>query len=150
MDLNEPLHRKGRHAYVQQVQLKSQQASALNAGSLLDFSYGVLEELRGDEKLAGEYYEKSYAADPTAMPLVRIIADKRLDEGDRAKHVSAAKNKIARGARFVGQNAVQIHGGIGISNELAVGHYFKRSTMIEGQFGSVDYHLGRYERISMG
>ncbi|QTN30990.1 tetratricopeptide repeat protein [Akkermansiaceae bacterium] len=58
--------------------------SALNAGSLLDFSYGVLEELRGKEDLAGEYYEKAYAADPTAMHLVRMIAEKRLAEGDRA------------------------------------------------------------------
>jgi len=42
---------------------------------------------------------------------------------------------------------VQIHGGIGISNELAIGHYFKRATMIEGQLGSVDYHLQRYESL---
>ncbi len=74
-----------------------------------------------------------------------LMATLRLDEPDRAKHVSAAKNKIARGVRFVGQNAVQIHGGIGISNELAIGHYFKRATMIEGQFGDADYHLRRYE-----
>lgn len=57
--------------------------TALNAGSLLDFSYGVLEELRGDEKLAGEYYEKAHAADPTALPLVRMIANKRINEDDR-------------------------------------------------------------------
>ncbi len=76
-----------------------------------------------------------------------LMATLRLDEPDRARHVSAAKNKIARSARFVGQNAVQIHGGIGISNELAIGHYFKRATMIEGQFGDADYHLRRYESL---
>src|SRR3546814_4633744 len=54
--------------------------------------------------------------------------------------VSAAKNKVARGARFVGQNAIQTHGGIGITQELAIGHYFKRATMIESQFGSADHH----------
>src|SRR3546814_1227642 len=53
--------------------------------------------------------------------------------------VSAAKNKVARGARFVGQNAIQTHGGIGITQELAIGHYFKRATMIESQFGSADH-----------
>ena len=58
--------------------------SALNAGSLLDFSYGVLEELRGEDEIASEYYEKAYAADPTAMPLVRMIANKRFEAGDRA------------------------------------------------------------------
>lgn len=76
-----------------------------------------------------------------------LMATLRLDEPDRAKHVSSAKNKIARGARFVGQNAVQIHGGIGISNELAIGHYFKRATMIESQFGDADFHLARYESL---
>ena len=76
-----------------------------------------------------------------------LMATLRLRDVDRAKHVSAAKNKIARGARFVGQSAVQIHGGIGISNELAIGHYFKRATMIESQFGDADYHLARYESL---
>ena len=76
-----------------------------------------------------------------------LMATLRLDEPDRAKHVSSAKNKTSRGARFVGQNAVQIHGGIGISNELAIGHYFKRASMIESQFGDADYHLRRYESL---
>lgn len=81
---------------------------------------------------------------------ITLMATLKLDTAERASAVSAAKSKVGKACKFVGQNAVQIHGGIGISNELAVGHYFKRSTMIEGQFGSVDYHLGRYEKISMG
>ena len=76
-----------------------------------------------------------------------LMATLRLEEADRSKHVSSAKNKIARGARFVGQSAVQIHGGIGISNELAIGHYFKRATMIESQFVDADFHLARYESL---
>ena len=76
-----------------------------------------------------------------------LMATLRLGATDSSKHVSAAKAKIGKVCRFVGQNAVQIHGGIGISNELAIGHYFKRATMIEGQFGSVDYHLQRYESL---
>ncbi len=76
-----------------------------------------------------------------------LMATLRLEDADRGKHVSAAKNKIARGMRFTGQAAVQIHGGIGISNELAIGHYFKRGTMIESQFGDADYHLARYESL---
>ncbi len=76
-----------------------------------------------------------------------LMATLRLGDADRSKHVSAAKAKIGTACKFVGQNAVQIHGGIGISNELAIGHYFKRATMIEGQFGSVDYHLQRYESL---
>ena len=56
---------------------------------------------------------------------------------------------VALGAKFVGQNAIQTHGGIGITQELAIGHYFKRATMIEGQFGSADYHLDRYEQLTL-
>ncbi len=81
---------------------------------------------------------------------ITLMATLKLDTADRASAVSAAKSKVGKACKFVGQNAVQIHGGIGISNELAVGHYFKRSTMIEGQFGSVDHHLRRYERIAIG
>ncbi len=81
---------------------------------------------------------------------ITLMATLKLDTAERAQAVSAAKSKVGKACKFVGQNAVQIHGGIGISNELSVGHYFKRSTMIESQFGSVDHHLSRYERIVIG
>lgn len=80
---------------------------------------------------------------------ITLMATLKLDTPERAAAVSMAKAKVGKGARFVGQNAVQIHGGIGITNELAVGHYFKRATMIESQFGSVDHHLRRYERLTI-
>ena len=67
----------------------------------------------------------------------------------RKAAVSACKSKVSRGAKFVGQNAIQTHGGIGITQELAIGHYFKRATMIEGQFGSADYHLDRFEQLTL-
>jgi hypothetical protein len=64
--------------------------------------------------------------------------------------VSMAKAKIGKALQFSGQAAVQIHGGMGMTDELAVGHYFKRATMIEGQFGSTDHHLQRYEMLAFG
>ena len=64
------------------------------------------------------------------------------------KAASAAKVQIGRAGRFIGQNAVQIHGGMGITEELRVGHYFKRLTMIDTQFGNVDYHMKRYAGLS--
>ncbi len=67
---------------------------------------------------------------------------------ERAKGVSAAKVQIGRACRFVGQNAIQLHGGMGMTEEMAIGQYFKRATMIENQFGSVDHHLARYEALS--
>ena len=62
----------------------------------------------------------------------------------RAKAASAAKAQIGKSGRFVGQQAVQIHGGMGMSEELNVGHYFKRLTIIDALFGNTDHHLKRY------
>jgi alkylation response protein AidB-like acyl-CoA dehydrogenase len=67
---------------------------------------------------------------------------------ERMAAVSQCKAKVSRGARFVGQNAIQTHGGIGITQELAIGHYFKRATMIEGQFGTADFHFDRFETLA--
>ena len=61
----------------------------------------------------------------------------------RARAVSAAKATIGRAARFIGQNAVQLHGGVGMTQEFKVGHYFKRTTMIDLAFGDADHHLGK-------
>jgi alkylation response protein AidB-like acyl-CoA dehydrogenase len=69
---------------------------------------------------------------------------------ERAKAISAAKVQIGRACKFVGQNAIQLHGGMGMTDEMAIGHYFKRATIIEGLFGSVDHHLRRYEALSFG
>jgi alkylation response protein AidB-like acyl-CoA dehydrogenase len=70
------------------------------------------------------------------------------EPADRARAVSAAKATIGRAARFIGQNAVQLHGGMGMTEELAIGHYFKRLTAIEYEFGSADYHLARYAELT--
>ena len=72
-----------------------------------------------------------------------------LPADERKAAVSLAKAKVARSIKFVGQSAVQTHGGIGITMELAIGHYFKRATMIESQFGSADHHLARYEALTL-
>jgi alkylation response protein AidB-like acyl-CoA dehydrogenase len=69
---------------------------------------------------------------------------------ERMAAVSAAKSKVARAAREVGQGAVQVHGGIGMTDELQLGHWFKRTTVIEGLFGDADHHLKRYERLTLG
>jgi hypothetical protein len=57
---------------------------------------------------------------------------------------SGAKSKIGEAARFVGEQAIQLHGGMGMSDELDVGHYFKRIAAINVQFGDPTYHLLRY------
>jgi pimeloyl-CoA dehydrogenase small subunit len=62
---------------------------------------------------------------------------------ERSKAMSAAKVQINRSARFIGQQAVQLHGGIGMTMEYKAGHYFKRLTAIEHLFGDTDYYLAR-------
>lgn len=66
------------------------------------------------------------------------------DEAARKEAISSAKVRIGQAARFIGQNAIQTHGGMGMTDELAVGSYFKRLSIIEGEFGSVDHHMRRH------
>ncbi|RJF96202.1 acyl-CoA dehydrogenase family protein [Noviherbaspirillum saxi] len=66
------------------------------------------------------------------------------DAATRARAMSAAKVVIGQACRFVGQQAVQLHGGMGVTDELDVSHYFKRLMAIELQFGSTDQHLEQY------
>jgi len=74
----------------------------------------------------------------------------KLDESaeERAKAAAGAKVQIGKAGRFVGQQAVQLHGGMGMTDELNVGHYFKRLTMIDTQFGNVDYQLKRFSEAA--
>jgi alkylation response protein AidB-like acyl-CoA dehydrogenase len=79
------------------------------------------------------------------------MAAMRLDEeyGVLArKAVSGLKVQVGKGGRFVGQGAVQLHGGMGMTDELNVGHYFKRLTTIDTLFGNVDYHLKKYSQVA--
>lgn len=63
--------------------------------------------------------------------------------------ISAAKTTIGDAVRFVGQQAVQLHGAMGMTEELRVGHYFRRATAIENQFGDADRHLARYTALKV-
>jgi alkylation response protein AidB-like acyl-CoA dehydrogenase len=96
-------------------------------------------------RMVDMFMEVEQSASMTLMATLKLD----LPEAERMAAVSQAKAKVGKGLKFTGQSAVQIHGGIGITDELAIGHYFKRATMIEGQFGSVDHHLARFERLSM-
>ncbi len=70
------------------------------------------------------------------------------DDAERTKAAAGAKVQIGKAGRFVGQQAVQLHGGMGMTDELNVGHYFKRLTMIDTQFGNIDYQLKRYSEAA--
>ena len=68
------------------------------------------------------------------------------DARERRKAMSAAKVQIGRSAKYVGQDAIQLHGGIGMTMEYKAGHYFKRLTMIDMAFGDADHHLRELAR----
>lgn len=70
-----------------------------------------------------------------------------LPAAERSAIVSAAKVFVGRAAHRMGQAAIQLHGGMGMTDELIVGHLFKRALAIETQFGSSAYHLQRYRRL---
>jgi len=73
-------------------------------------------------------------------------ADSATDAKERKRAISAAKIKIADNARLISQEAIQLHGGMGMSEELKVSHSFRRLTMIAQQFGDADHHLERFAR----
>ncbi len=82
-----------------------------------------------------------------ARSMAYLAAMTLTEENDavaRRRGISAAKVQIAKSGRFVGQNAIQLHGGIGMSEEYKVGHYFKRMTLVERLLGDADFHLRRY------
>ena len=79
------------------------------------------------------------------MMLATMMAGEE-NAAERRKAISAAKVQVGRSSRFIGQQAIQLHGGIGMTMEYKLGHLFKRLTMIDMMFGDVDYHLERLSR----
>src|SRR6516165_4790619 len=79
-----------------------------------------------------------------------LLATMMADEPDvveRRKAIAATKVQIGRSGRFVGQQAIQLHGGIGMTMEHKVGHYFKRVSIIDTLFGDADHHLAELARV---
>ena len=73
-----------------------------------------------------------------------------LSEGEAglSRLASGAKSKIGYAGKFVADQAVQLHGGMGMTEELAIGHYFKRLTTLQYEYGSTDFHVARYARLA--
>jgi alkylation response protein AidB-like acyl-CoA dehydrogenase len=79
-----------------------------------------------------------------SMACLAAVKVDAADAMERRRAVSAAKELIGRAGRFIGQQAIQLHGGMGMTDELNVGHYFKRLTAIDTTFGDSDHHLSRF------
>jgi len=78
-----------------------------------------------------------------SMAMLATMACDFEDAKERAASVAAAKVQIGKSSKFVGQQSIQLHGGIGMTMEASIGHYFKRLSIIESTFGDTDYHLRR-------
>jgi len=82
-----------------------------------------------------------------SMAALAALAADRADPAARARDVSAAKAQVARASRFVAQQAVQLHGAIGMTDEYPAGRYFKRLTVLETMFGDADFHRRRFAAL---
>ena len=78
-----------------------------------------------------------------SMAMLATMSVEEADAAERARNLSMAKVGVGQAARFVSQNAIQLHGGIGMTEEYAVGHYFRRVMVIEHMFGDSTHHLAR-------
>ena len=82
-----------------------------------------------------------------SMAMLATMMSEEENAAERRKSISAAKVQIGRSAKIVGEGAIQLHGGIGMTMEYKVGHYFKRATMIDKTLGDADHHLMALARM---
>ncbi|MEO1220933.1 MAG: acyl-CoA dehydrogenase family protein [Pseudomonadota bacterium] len=91
-------------------------------------------------RMVDMYTEYECSVSMTYLATLRLEAEER----ERKQAVSAAKVRVAQAAHHVGQEAIQIHGGNGMTDEYAIGHYFKRLTIFDSEFGNIDHHMKRH------
>jgi alkylation response protein AidB-like acyl-CoA dehydrogenase len=123
--------------------------SALNAATL-DYTktrkqFGVT--LGSFQVLQHRMVDMFIAAEEAVSLMQHLNITLAAHDPHSSRLASGAKSKIGEAARFVGEQAIQLHGGMGMTDELDVGHYFKRIAAINIQFGDPTYHLLRYARM---
>lgn len=96
-------------------------------------------------RMADMFIECQLARSIVIMAAMKL--DGESDTIEKAKAVSAAKSRVGKAIRKVGQESIQIHGGIGMTEELDVGHLFKRVTALDMMFGNGDYHTQRFASL---
>ena len=95
-------------------------------------------------RMADMFIEYEQSVSMTYLATLRLGEDERT----RKLAVSAAKVRVGQAAHKVGQEAIQIHGGNGMTDEYAIGHYFKRLTIFDSEFGNIDHHMKRHIALS--
>jgi alkylation response protein AidB-like acyl-CoA dehydrogenase len=105
-------------------------------------TFQALQHRMADLYIAGEQIR--------SMAIVAAVNCEAHDAVARRRAMSGAKAYVGEAARFVGQQAVQLHGGMGLVDEFIVGHYFKRLTVIDLCLGDAEFHLARYSDSLVG
>ena len=96
-------------------------------------------------RMADMYVHLEQARSMALLAAVRLADDARTGNvAERRRAVAAAKYRVGQAARFVGQQAIQLHGGMGVTDELPASHYFRRLSTIELTLGDCDHHLARF------
>ena len=96
-------------------------------------------------RLADMLIEEEQARTMSAMASMRLL----LESDQRAAVASATKSRVSEAGRFVGEQGIQLHGGIGMTDEYVIGHYYKRLMVIEKLFGTADFHIRRYAETAL-
>ncbi|MEO8166216.1 MAG: acyl-CoA dehydrogenase family protein, partial [Betaproteobacteria bacterium] len=91
-----------------------------------------------------------YLEQARSMALLAASKVDAADVAERRRCVAAAKEMAGRAGRFVGQQAIQLHGGMGMTDELNVSHYFKRLTAIDVLFGNAASQRTRFATMGQG
>ena len=81
----------------------------------------------------------------TKSLLIKATLQLDSNDPDAQSTISALKVQVGKAGRLIGQNAVQLHGGMGVSNEMSIGHYLKRFTAIDSMFGNTSHHINKYQ-----
>jgi alkylation response protein AidB-like acyl-CoA dehydrogenase len=92
-------------------------------------------------RMAEMFMQMEQARSMATLAAVKVAS---ADAVERRRTVSAAKARVGQAMKYIGQQAVQLHGGMGVTNELPAAHYFKRLSMIELTLGDTDHHLARF------
>ena len=95
-------------------------------------------------RMVDMYTEYEQSVSMTYLATLKLDAP----EAERKLAVSSAKVRIGQAAHHIGQEAIQIHGGNGMTDEYAIGHYFKRLTIFDSEFGNVDHHMKRHMALA--
>ena len=125
-----------------------------NAESAFEITLDYLKQRKQFGALIGSFQALQHRMVDTFMAyeqtksLLLMCAAKLTDKSDDAKKaVSALKYQVGIAAKHVGEESIQLHGGMGVTDETNIGHYFKRLTTIRAIFGNTDYHLKRYSAL---